>query len=277
LGCTIGFAFSSRPRNHACCGVVSDQATRAAAIFSRNFPVSRCNSDPDGALDHRANYRSSPMSEVTPGPKQIFLNALERNSPEDLLRYLDEACRGNADLRSRVEALLRAHRDVGNFLGGPPAPNPTADGPAAEKPGTMIGPYKLLQQIGEGGFGIVYMAEQAQPVRRQVALKVLKPGMDMRQVVARFEAERQALPLMDHPNIAKVMDAGATENGHPYFVMELVKGIPITHFCDEHNLTPRERLELFLPVCHSVQHAHQKGVIHRDLKPSNVLVALYDD
>ena len=140
-----------------------------------------------------------------------------------------------------------------------------------ERPGAVIGPYKLLEQIGEGGMGMVWMADQAEPIRRRVAVKVVKEGMDSRQVLARFGAERQALALMDHPNIAKVLDAGATEQGRPYFVMELVKGVPITRFCDEKRLTPRERLELFLPVCQAVQHAHQKGVIHRDLKPSNVL------
>src|SRR5262249_28477180 len=148
----------------------------------------------------------------------------------------------------------------------------TVGQPITERPGNVIGPYKLLEQIGEGGFGVVYMAEQTQPVRRKVALKVLKPGMDTRQVIARFEAERQALALMDHANIAKVFDGGATGSGRPYFVMELVKGVPITDFCDQHQLTPRQRLELFLPVCQAVQHAHQKGIIHRDLKPSNVLV-----
>jgi serine/threonine protein kinase len=141
----------------------------------------------------------------------------------------------------------------------------------------VISPYKLLQQIGEGGMGTVFMAEQTHPVQRKVALKIIRPGMDSRQVLARFEAERQALALMDHPNIARVLDVGKTDTGRPYFVMELVKGVPITGFCDEHHLTPRERLELFLPVCHAVQHAHQKGIIHRDLKPSNVLVAEYDD
>ena len=140
----------------------------------------------------------------------------------------------------------------------------------------MIGPYKLLQQIGEGGFGVVFLAEQERPVRRRVALKVIKPGMDTREVIARFEAERQALAMMDHPNIAKVHDAGATENGRPYFVMELVQGVPITEYCDQCNLTTRERLELFVTVCQAVQHAHQKGVIHRDIKPTNVLVAMQD-
>ena len=143
-----------------------------------------------------------------------------------------------------------------------------------EGPGTVIGPYKLLEQIGEGGMGVVYMAEQTQPVRRKVALKIIKPGMDTKQVIARFEAERQALAMMDHPNIAKVLDAGATESGRPYFVMELVRGIPITEYCDQHRLPINERLELFMQVCQAVQHAHQKGIIHRDIKPTNVLVTL---
>ena len=142
--------------------------------------------------------------------------------------------------------------------------------------GTLIGPYKLLQQIGEGGMGVVYMAEQAAPVRRKVALKIIKPGMDTREVIARFEAERQALALMDHPNIARVFDGGATDAGRPYFVMELVRGVPITEYCDQNNLPVHERLELFVTVCHAVQHAHQKGIIHRDIKPSNVLVTLHD-
>ena len=176
--------------------------------------------------------------------------------------------------------MLRSHRADGGFVLDRDCrrgPRRTGDLPTlAEQPGSLIGPYKLLQPIGEGGMGTVYMAEQTQPVRRMVALKVIKAGMDSRQVLARFEAERQALALMDHPNIAKVLDAGTTDDGRPYFVMELVKGIPITRYCDEHRLTPRERLELFIPVCQAVQHAHQKGIIHRDLKPSNVLVALYD-
>src|SRR5207253_552453 len=146
----------------------------------------------------------------------------------------------------------------------------------AEQPGTLIGPYKLLQQIGEGGMGVVYMAEQQAPVRRKVALKVIKPGMDSAQVIARFEAERQALAMMDHQNIARVLDAGTTASGRPFFVMELVHGVPITKYCDDNRLTPRERLELFLPVCQAIQHAHQKGIIHRDVKPSNVMVTLYD-
>src|ERR1700723_1296217 len=157
-----------------------------------------------------------------------------------------------------------------------PAATLIADMPP-ENVGSVIGPYKLLQQIGSGGFGVVFMAQQEKPVRRRVALKIIKPGMDTGQVIARFEAERQALALMDHQHIAKVLDAGATDTGRPYFFMELVKGVPITDYCDRNHLTPRERLELFVPVCQAIQHAHQKGIIHRDIKPSNMLIALYDD
>ena len=152
----------------------------------------------------------------------------------------------------------------------------TAPGPGGEQPGDRIGNYRLLQKIGEGGFGVVYMAEQEQPVRRRVALKVIKLGMDTRQVVARFEAERQALALMDHTNIARVLDAGATNAGRPYFVMELVKGIAITKYCDQNHLSLDERLGLFLQICQAMQHAHQKGIIHRDIKPSNVMVTMHD-
>jgi serine/threonine protein kinase len=152
---------------------------------------------------------------------------------------------------------------------------PTAR-PLTEGVGTIIGPYRLREKIGEGGMGIVYLAEQEKPVRRRVALKIIKPGMDTEQVVVRFEAERQALALMDHPSIARVFDAGTTDSGRPYFVMELVKGVPITDYCDTVHLTPKERLELFVPVCRAIQHAHQKGIIHRDVKPSNVLVTMQD-
>src|SRR5207247_9797339 len=148
--------------------------------------------------------------------------------------------------------------------------------PMSEGPGTVVGPYKLLEQIGEGGMGVVFMAEQTHPVRRKVALKLIKPGMDSKQVIARFEAGRQALAMMDHVNIARVFDGDTTANGRPYFVMELVHGVPITKYCDDSHLTPRQRLELFVPVCQAIQHAHQKGVIHRDSKPSNVMATLYD-
>jgi serine/threonine protein kinase/tetratricopeptide (TPR) repeat protein len=204
----------------------------------------------------------------------LFAAALDAGTPAEQAAYLDRVCGADADLRARLEALLRAHQEAGGFLAG----SVTVDAPPRrEGAGTVIGAYKLLQQIGEGGMGTVFMAEQTQPVQRKVALKIIKPGMDSRQVIARFEAERQALALMEHPNIARVLEAGTTDSGRPYFVMELVKGVPITRYCDEHRLTPRERLELFLPVCQALQHAHQKGIIHRDLKPSNVLVAEYDD
>jgi serine/threonine protein kinase len=216
------------------------------------------------------------MSDVKTDAKEIFLQALEHQTPDEMLRFLDDVCGGDTPLRARAEELLRAHLDAGNFLGGPQDLDPTQDKALVEGPGTVIGPYMLLEQIGEGGFGVVFMAEQEKPLRRKVALKVLKPGMDTRQVVARFEAERQALALMDHPNIAKVFDAGTTASGRPYFVMELVRGVPITEFCDQYRFTPRQRLELFTTVCQAVQHAHQKGIIHRDLKPSNVLVTLHD-
>jgi serine/threonine protein kinase len=207
----------------------------------------------------------------------IFLAAADKEADERVA-YLDGACGSDRALRERVERLLAAQSKVHSFLEAPePAVVVTVDEPAvSERPGTVIGAYKLLEQIGEGGFGVVFMAEQTQPVRRKVALKVLKPGMDTRQVVARFEAERQALALMDHPNIARVLDGGQTSSGRPYFVMDLVKGLPITDYCDQAQLTPRERLELFVHLCQAVQHAHQKGIIHRDLKPSNVLVTLHD-
>jgi serine/threonine protein kinase len=218
------------------------------------------------------------MAAISPELRAIFCEALDRPSEADRRAYLDRACRGDAALRSRIDALLVAHDRAGDFLEEPvPTPTVTWSGPAPlEAPGTVIGPYKLLRLIGEGGMGSVWMAEQTAPVKRLVALKVVKAGMDSRQVLARFGAERQALALMDHPNIAKVHDAGASDSGRPYFVMELVKGVTINRYCDEERLTPRERLELFIPVCQAVQHAHQKGVIHRDLKPSNVLVSLYD-
>ncbi len=245
------------------------------------------------------------------GPKRVqavFLDAVACEDAAGRNAILDRECGGDPDLRRRVEALLLAHDQPDRYLGqlavntllkeakvssqaasdpllrvdtdSVPSESTTAPPPApsvfVEGPGTRIGPYKLLQEIGEGGMGKVYMAEQIEPVRRRVALKIIKPGMDSAQVIARFEAERQALALMDHQNIAKVLDAGATESGRPYFIMELVSGVPITKYCDDAQLSPRERLELFIPVCQAIQHAHQKGIIHRDIKPSNVLVTLYD-
>jgi tetratricopeptide (TPR) repeat protein len=208
---------------------------------------------------------------------QIFWSALQLESDAERQAYIERACGGDAEQRRLVEKLLRAQPKAAGFLEQPLAPAPvTVAEPISEGPGTVIGSYKLLEQIGEGGFGVVFMAEQTEPVRRKVALKILKPGMDIRQVVARFEAERQALAIMDHPNIAKVLDGGQTTSGRPYFVMDLVKGLPITDYCDQAQLTPRERLELFVNLCQAVQHAHQKGVIHRDLKPSNVLVMMHD-
>ena len=210
--------------------------------------------------------------------RSIFAAALDIADADERVAYLDGACGNDAALRRQVDQLLIAQGELGSFLDQPPPgiDKATAEGPITEKPGAEIGPYKLLEQIGEGGMGLVFHADQLRPMRRRVALKIIKPGMDSKQVIARFEAERQALALMDHPNIARVLDAGATDSGRPYFVMELVRGIPITEYCDQHKLTIRQRLELFMRVCHAVQHAHQKGIIHRDLKPGNVLVA-HDD
>jgi WD40 repeat protein/serine/threonine protein kinase len=218
------------------------------------------------------------MAEWNPKANDLFLRVAEIEASSDRRIFLDQHCGDDAPLRAQVESLLAVKDKAGSFLNRPVLPMATVDeAPVTECPGTVIGPYKLLEQIGEGGFGVVFMAEQQHPVRRKVALKVLKPGMDTRQVIARFEAERQALALMDHPNIAHVFDGGETASSRPYFVMELIRGIPITDFCDHNQLPIRERLELFVVVCQAVQHAHQKGIIHRDLKPSNVLVTLHDD
>jgi len=207
----------------------------------------------------------------------IFDAALKCKSPSERHAYVVRACGDNARLRADVEALLRAH-DSQCMLDEPVLADDGMCGelPLSEGPGTVIGRYKLLERIGEGGMAVVHMAEQQQPIRRKVALKIIKLGMDTKQVIARFEAERQALAMMDHPNIAKVHDAGATETGRPYFVMELVTGVSITEYCDQNNLSTKERLALFLQVCNAVQHAHQKGIIHRDIKPSNVMVAHHD-
>jgi tetratricopeptide (TPR) repeat protein len=209
--------------------------------------------------------------------ESILAEAVELPSDADRRAFVEQACAGDAVLRCRVEQLVEDHFRAGSFLESPAVPLDAPVGaPVRDGPGAVIGPYRLLEQIGEGGFGVVFLAEQKEPIRRKVALKVLRPGMDTKQVVARFEAERQALALMDHPNIAKVLDGGSTEQGLPYFVMELVRGVPITDFCDQDQFRPTERVELFVAVCSAVQHAHQKGVIHRDIKPSNVLVTQQD-
>jgi len=214
------------------------------------------------------------MNNANPKLAALFDAVVELESPEERARYLDHEC-PDPQLRQDVESLLAAHEHPDPVFASKTIRVEAPAGPA-EAVGTTVGRYKLLELIGEGGFGTVWLAEQKEPVRRKVALKVIKAGMDTKQVVARFEAERQAVALMDHPNIAKVLDAGTTDSGRPYFVMELVRGIPITKFCDENKLATKERLDLFVKVCHAVQHAHQKGIIHRDLKPSNVLVTLHD-
>ncbi|MCU0914180.1 MAG: protein kinase [Planctomycetes bacterium] len=213
-----------------------------------------------------------------PNVRSVFLGALEKTAGPQRAAYLDQACGPDRKLRLRIETLLRSHEEAGGFL-QPPGQSAFAGLEAAavtEGPGTVIGRYKLLEKIGEGGMAVVYLAEQTEPLHRKVALKIIKLGMDTRQVIARFEAERQALALMDHPSIAKVFDAGATETGRPYFVMELVQGVSITDYCDQNSLSTKDRLALFLRVCQAVQHAHTKGIIHRDIKPSNVMVTHHD-
>jgi serine/threonine protein kinase len=217
------------------------------------------------------------MSAVHLDEQAIFEAARQLDSREAREAYVQQICGDNAATGQRVRALLKAYEGSASFLEAPPAALVgSLEEPLRERPGTVLGPYKLMEQIGEGGMGLVFVAEQQHPVRRKVAVKVIKPGMDTREVIARFEAERQALALMDHPNIAKVFEAGTTGSGRPYFVMELVRGVAITQFCDEKRLTPRQRLQLFVHVCQAVQHAHQKGIIHRDLKATNILVTLHD-
>lgn len=230
----------------------------------------------------------SPETESLPGPREreLFLAALDKTDPAERRAFLDAACHGDGVLRKRLEDLLREQGELGTFLqqaalaqtpvGGGPSGGTAFLASITERIGDRIGRYRLLQQIGEGGCGVVYMAEQEEPVRRRVALKVIKMGMDTKSVIARFEAERQALAMMEHPNIARVLDAGTTEIGRPFFVMELVRGVRITEYCDQNRLSTAERLALFIQVCQAVQHAHQKGIIHRDLKPSNILVTLHD-
>jgi len=215
------------------------------------------------------------MSEQHADIDSIFMAAIEIDSAQERSAFLDLACGPETSLRRRIEKLLSAHFRAAGFLESP-APGLTDDIPDEMAPGATVGPYTLVEQIGEGGMGVVFRAHQRRPVERDVAVKIIKLGMDTKQVIARFDAERQALAVMDHPNIAKVFDAGATQSGRPYFVMELVPGRTITDFCDERSLSIDERLELFVQICRAVQHAHQKGLIHRDIKPSNVLVSLQD-
>ena len=228
---------------------------------------------------------NDPKSSPPVGPnvesEETIFNQAKPLPPAERAAYLQSACGSDRKLLERIQLLLESSEKAGNFLESPsPAPGPSGTivigMPPSEKPGDFIGHYKIREQIGEGGCGVVYVAEQTEPVRRRVALKVIKLGMDTRSVIARFEAERQALAMMDHPNIARVLDAGSTGTGRPYFVMELVRGIKLTEYCDQNNLQTAQRLDLFIRVCHAVQHAHQKGIIHRDLKPSNILVTLHD-
>jgi serine/threonine protein kinase len=208
----------------------------------------------------------------------LFLHARELTTPRERAAFPDEVCAGDPELRARLEARLAAEAAAAAYFGDPNTGIESAGqapGPI-EAPGAVIGAYKLLEPIGEGGFGAVWMADQQAPVRRRVALKILKPGLDSKEAIARFDQERQALAMMDHANIAKVFDAGTTHHGRPYFVMELVRGTKITEYADEHELGIPDRVRLFIQVCHAVHHAHQKGIIHRDLKPSNVLVTTTD-
>jgi eukaryotic-like serine/threonine-protein kinase len=227
-----------------------------------------------------SDQKPEPAAALIPGREEVIFDGALALPPESRAAYVKQACGNDQELRGRIELLLKSHEKAAQFL--EPGPAAGQDGtlvipePPSEKPGDLIGHYKIREKLGEGGCGVVYVAEQTEPVRRRVALKVIKLGMDSRNVIARFEAERQALAMMDHPNIAKVLDAGATETGRPYFVMELVRGIKITDYCDQNQLNTTQRLELFVQVCHAVQHAHQKGVIHRDIKPSNILVTLHD-
>lgn len=208
---------------------------------------------------------------------ELFDQAVCLPTHADRRAFLHQACAGDTALRDRVEALLRAHETSGDFLEHPAmGVEPLPEAPPLEAGGTVIGKYKLLEEIGEGGFGVVWMAEQHEPVKRRVALKIIKLGMDTKQVIARFEAERQTLAMMDHPNIAKVLDAGATTTGRPYFVMEYIRGVPLLQYCDTERLNTKSRIGLFIGVCNAIQHAHQKGTIHRDIKPSNVLVTMHD-
>ena len=230
------------------------------------------------------------MHTKTPTEKTVFFKALEIESSGERAAYIDAACRGNADLRAAVVALFDAHGSDSNPVDTPISGDAALHAseldetlwrPASSRQrplplGIRIGAYKLMEQIGEGGFGVVYVADQQEPVRRRVALKIIKPGMESREVLSRFEVERQAIALMDHPNIARIFDAGVTNSGQPFFAMELVRGVPLIEFCDSNKLDTADRLKLYVTICNAVQHAHQKGIIHRDLKPSNILVTMQD-
>src|SRR6266540_4910844 len=260
-------------------GLPRDVKQRFSAMSAKKASGYRDGFSPP--ISHWSVYGNErhPMKSPIQRQLEIFSAALEHPAGPKRDEFLAQACGGDETLRRYVQGLLAGHDKAGTFLdqaAGPVGPGGTHLVPITEKPGDRIGRYKLLQQIGEGGCGVVYMAEQEEPVRRRVALKVIRLGMDTKSVVARFEAERQALALMDHPNIARVFDGGATESGRPYFVMELVRGIKITDYCDQAHLSTEQRLELFIQVCQALQHAHQKGVIHRDIKPSNILVTVND-
>jgi serine/threonine protein kinase len=227
------------------------------------------------------NAMNPEADETSPSREESVFDAALALAAEQRTAYLDQACGQDAALRQRVLNLLAAYGQSIGFLeaasaASGPAGTMKVTVPPSEKAGDIIGRYKIREKLGEGGCGVVYVAEQTEPVRRRVALKVIKLGMDTRSVIARFEAERQALAMMDHPNIARVLDAGTTDSGRPYFIMELVRGIRITDYCDQNNLETEARIRLFVQVCHAVQHAHQKGIIHRDIKPSNILVTLHD-
>ena len=212
------------------------------------------------------------MSEV-----ELFAKAIVITNPAERLGFLDRACEGKPEVRERMDQLLDAHLRSNPWLDSSKSSDSASNYPQAEAAGMLIaGRYKLLEQIGEGGMGAVYLADQMEPVQRQVALKIIKPGLESPQILMRFEAERQALALLDHPNISRLLDAGTTSSGQPYFVMEWVDGLSVTEFCDTHRLHSRARLELLISACQAMQHAHQKGLIHRDIKPSNILVAEVD-
>ena len=222
-------------------------------------------------------------------PETIYDEAKKIVSLDERSKFLGKACGKNQELKNRLEALLQASDRADSFFEDAAFPfdekttlqesssiQSTSQNDLDLTPTDTIGPYKLMEKVGEGGFGVVWAAEQREPIKQRVAIKIIKVGMDTKQVIARFEAERQALALMNHPNIAKVLGAGSTENGRPYFCMELIRGISITQYCDENKLNTQERLDLFIKVCNAIQHAHQKGVIHRDIKPANILVTMHD-